>query len=153
MCSLDLEPCTVWRNTPRKARKPHVCVCCGAGIAPGTHYLDHFNVFDGNSSSESLCGFCWFIWQQFGDAHDMQPTPGALYEQLQDCIGENDDDEDEWRPLFAAIKRRWRVSTRGREHLVERIGSKQTRAYERSMGQALRDAIFPRPFSWPGGAA
>ncbi len=150
MCSLDLEPCTVWRNTPRRARKHHVCVCCGVAISRGETYLDHFHVFDGYATSESLCGACWFVWKEFGDAHDQQPTPGGLYEVLQDCIGENDDDEDQWRRLFAAVKRRWRVSPGGRSDLIRRIDRRKIRTYELSISKSISYAIFPRPFSWGG---
>lgn len=111
MCDLyDLEPCTVWRETPRVARKRHECDGCGAVIQPRDAYVRHFDVFDGQASDEAMCSVCWFARQQFIDAHGQGFGPSYLMEALQECIGENDDDEDEWRPVLATLKRRFRAS-------------------------------------------
>ncbi len=144
MCSLELDPCTVWRNTPRTARKAHTCDCCNTAIAPGSPYIDHFNVFDGNATTQALCSLCWFVWRQFCDAHDQEITPGALFEMLRDCVGENDDAEDEWRPLLASVLRRYRRTPARARHLTQLVDHRWERRIER--------AIHPRRFVWPRGA-
>ncbi len=145
MCSLDLEPCTVWRNTPRVARKAHECDCCSAPIAPATPYLDHFNVVDGSANTEKLCSACWFAWMQFGEAHEQMCTPSGLFQMLRDCVGENDDEEDVWRPVLASILKRYRLTPGGRRQLARRIAYRWEVRTER--------AIRPRPFTWSRGEA
>lgn len=86
MCSIDLEPCDLWRETPRIARKPHRCSACGAAIHPGTAYLDHFSLFEGVSSSESACFTCWLAREEFADAHGQRFPPSALADLLADCL-------------------------------------------------------------------
>ncbi len=54
MCSIDLDPCEVWREEERKARKEHRCACCNRVIKPGTKYLSHFSVFEGSPTTEAL---------------------------------------------------------------------------------------------------
>lgn len=118
MCSTgDLEPCAVWQEFPRRARKPHACGPCDSIIPPGDYYLVHFSIFDGEVTSEKVCFACWWAREDFCRAHgDGQLfQPSGLISALQDCVGENDDPEDRWRPVLAAILRRHRVAPRARE--------------------------------------
>ena len=121
MCSYgDLDLCSVWREEPRKARKAHECDGCGAGIAPGDVYLVHANVFDGTATTEKMCAACWCVRQSFVEAHGQSRPPSALAEMLRDCIGENDDADDQWRPLLASVLRRYRISPGRRARLAKR---------------------------------
>lgn len=118
MCTLESEGyAEVWREVPRIARKPRECWCCDSLIAAAQPYLSHFSVYDGRASNEQLCVACWWSRKVFSDAHDYYPMPGGFWEVLQNCIGEEDESEAEWRAHFAAIKRRYRVSQVGRRRL------------------------------------
>lgn len=117
MCDLgDLEPCPVWNewvrimSTATFKGQPHECDGCGAIIARGDAYLGHSSFWDGRWAGERMCFACWWTREVFGDAHSGNCVPSALWEQLQECIGENDDDEDEWRDHLAAMKKRHRSS-------------------------------------------
>jgi hypothetical protein len=120
MCVIDLEPCSVWRETPRKAKKSYKCSGCGITIQPGEAYLENFSVFEGEASTEKACFGCWAAKQQFAEAHGQDFAPSHLIEFLQDCIGENDDEEDVWRPVLAAVLARYRTSDQRRSRLAER---------------------------------
>lgn len=112
MCSIDLDRCEVWSETPRKARKPHGCNGCGIVIVPGQPYLVHFNIYDGDPTREAMCFACWCAREQFADAHGQSIAPSILIEMLRECIGENDDEEDVWRPVLASVLSRYRVARR-----------------------------------------
>lgn len=103
MCLIDLEPCSVWREEPRKARKDHKCDGCWAVIAVGQKYLSHFSVLDGDATSEAMCSACEAARKEFADVHGTSPTPGFMVELLRECIGERDDKADRWRPMLASI--------------------------------------------------
>lgn len=151
MCSTeDLEPCTVWRQTYRTARKAHECDACGGPIAPKDPYLDHFDVFEGEVSSQKICAPCTIVWNAFSKEHGGAPHPGSLIETLEECIGERDDDSARWRPLLAGILKRWRTTAGGRRALTRRIAGKWEFAAERA-----QYGVYPRPFVWapPGGDA
>lgn len=130
MCSFgDLDPCQVWRETPKvvaRPRKPRNCDGCGTLIAGGVPFIDHFNVFDGEASHEAMCFACWWTREEFAEAHDGNLfPPGALRNNLHECIGENDDEDDVWRPHLAALLTRYRHSPRGRafERIWRRYGT------------------------------
>lgn len=151
MCSTgDLGSCAVWVNTFRTARKRHECDACAATIEPRSPYLEHFHIFEGRPEKEKICAPCTLVWHEFSDAHEMSPTPGSLLGTLKECVCENDDDEDQWRPMLAGLLKRFRSSARGRRHLAGRIADKWEIAASRA-----RYGVFPRPFVWPpaGGAA
>lgn len=121
MCRFgDLDPCEVWRETPRIARKTHVCDGCYAIIQPHEAYVSHFNVFEGEASHEAMCFGCWVSREEFADAHDQNFAPSNLWTFLQECIGENDDPLDEWRSHFAGMKHRYRNSPSRRRDLLGR---------------------------------
>lgn len=126
MCSLDLDPCAVWSETPRRARRAHECTACGVAIQPGEAYLSHFSVFEGCPSTEKMCFACWLARGQFAEAHGQSFPPSALLEQLHDCIGANDDEEDEWRPIYANVLARFRVSAAHRQFQRARRGARTT---------------------------
>lgn len=133
MCDIDdLEPCSVWRETPRTARKARECDGCGAEIRPGEPYLDHFHVHDGNPGREACCYSCWLARRQFSEEHGAGRTPSGLIDELRECIGANDDPEDIWRPVLASVLARYRVSPRGRRALRWRWLSRVERRLERS---------------------
>jgi hypothetical protein len=125
MCSIDLEPCDLWRETPRIARKPHHCSACGAAINPGDAYLDHFSLFEGETSSEAACYACWLAREEFADAHGQKFTPSALEGMLSECYSDLPKDR-----AFAQERRyavRWAKSlralkTRSRRALAAREG-------------------------------
>lgn len=118
MCSFgELDPCTVWRETARRARKPHQCDGCGIVIQSSEAYVSHFDIFDGVASSQAMCFGCWWSREAFAEAHEQNFAPDFLWEALQECIGENNDPRDVWRPHFAAIKRRYRTSPSRRRSL------------------------------------
>lgn len=100
----------VWTEHPVKARKEHRCDGCYASIAPGDIYLRHFSVVGQSPTQERACAACWAAREQFHGAHGWWYAPSYLIQSLRDCIGENDDEEDEWRPVLAAVLKRYRVS-------------------------------------------
>jgi len=121
MCEIDGDRAELWRDTPRVARKQHACDGCGATIVAGAHYLEHFDVFEGSTTSERVCFGCWAAYQQFADAHHFWFSPGRIIEQLRDCIGENNDEDDVWRPVLASVLRRYRVSPERRRAIGGRL--------------------------------
>src|SRR5258706_14864271 len=105
MCSLDYEPCEVWDEYQRVARKPHRCSSCRRVIYVGEKYLVHFSVYEGDWSSEKMCGLCDEIRGEFSYAHEgMIPLPSSLASTLSQCIVEGDDEsETRWKPLLSEI--------------------------------------------------
>lgn len=107
MCYIELEPCQVWSEHERKARKAHTCSCCRGPIAPGERYLVHFSVLDGDTTSEKCCLACNAARLEFGNAHDSIPTPQYFPVLLADCIAEGDEEsETRWKPMLQAIEAR-----------------------------------------------
>ncbi len=108
MCFVDLEPCEVWRETERKARKPHRCSCCRGTIPAGDEYLVHFSVFQGDATSEKMCLPCRDDRKAFADAHEgTLCTPSFLREMVAECVSEDEDgDGAKWAAMLARIKAR-----------------------------------------------
>lgn len=103
MCAIDPEPCDVWSETPRMARKPHSCSCCRGAIAAGEAYLQHFSLYGGDTTSNKCCFACWLAREEFAQAHEgARFPPSFMPTAIADCIGEGDDD-DRWRALLAEI--------------------------------------------------
>lgn len=103
MCFVDLDPCEVWQETNRKARKEHKCSCCCRTIKVGEQYLVHFSVFEGNSLSDKCCDQCEGDRAEFALVHDgVLCTPHALPDMVRSCIGEGGDDT-AWEAMLARI--------------------------------------------------
>ncbi len=106
MCFIDLEPCKVFDEHHRKARKPHECSCCYGTIKAGDRYLVHFSVFDGSANANKMCAACEADRSEFAAAHDgMMCVPHDLQLHLRACIGEGDDDE-QWKAMLKRIESR-----------------------------------------------
>jgi hypothetical protein len=107
MCDIDFDPCDVWRETRRKARKQHTCDCCGGTILPGTHYVSHFSLFEGDTTSEKICAACDADRDVFGKEHGTYPCPSYFPEVLTECIADGDEESEKvWKPMLAALRLR-----------------------------------------------
>jgi len=60
-CSCDFDPCTIWRDEPRRARKAHRCSDCGGTITAGETYRSLAMLFDGEWSTAKRCADCQFM--------------------------------------------------------------------------------------------
>lgn len=109
MCEIydDGDYCTIWNERERKARKPHRCSCCRSTIQPGTVYIVHFSLFDGDATSEKMCVECVADRQAFADAHGgILFNPGSFLLRLSDCISEGDEDDRRWVGMLDGIQRK-----------------------------------------------
>jgi hypothetical protein len=107
MCAIDLEPCDVWRETERTARKAHRCSSCGGQIAPGARYLSHFSMFEGDYTYNKMCLLCRDDRKTFSDDHGIGPTPGYFPRLLADCIADGDEEsESKWKPMLERVQAR-----------------------------------------------
>jgi len=109
MCFVDLEPCSVWQEDHvKKSRKEHRCQCCRGVIAKGSSYVRHFSVFEGDPTSEKMCGECEADRGIFSEAHDSQLcVPSYFPHLLADCIADGDEESEKtWRPMLERIKAR-----------------------------------------------
>lgn len=106
MCMYELEPCQVWREEPRKARKRHTCASCNIPIEPGTKYTSHFSVFDGEATTEALCLLCTKDRKKFADEHGQYMTPGSFPVMLNDCIWDSDPESKRWQVMQNRINAR-----------------------------------------------
>lgn len=103
MCDVfDIDDyCSVYIDTRVKAaRKEHRCDSCDTVIAVGQGYLRNFHVYEGEASSEKVCGACADVYERFAEAHQGSYTPASLWRSLEQCIeGADADDEDAayWR--------------------------------------------------------
>lgn len=116
MCSIDLDPCTVWDESVATARTPHTCDGCGARILPGTAYLRHANLYKGKWTREAACFACWWARETFVSAHGQSFAPSMLAEMLRECVDTDrpwwGPKERLWRSLLAGILRRQRAARR-----------------------------------------
>lgn len=118
MCEVSFDDyAEVWDEEPRRAGKPHVCDACGMPIAKGEPHLSHASLFEDGWTRERMCFACWWARETFVEAHKVNFTPGVLIETLRDCIIDNEDHEDPWRPVLASILARHRRSAAWRRHL------------------------------------
>lgn len=108
MCSIDLDPCDVWSETWRRARKDHACSCCGGAIASGERYVAHFSKFEEYIDTAKLCSPCHEAREEFANAHDAgSPQPGYFRELLTSCISDGDEESDaKWKPMLDAMDAR-----------------------------------------------
>jgi predicted RNA-binding Zn-ribbon protein involved in translation (DUF1610 family) len=107
MCEIDNdgEECTIWRNEFRRSRRARKCQSCSTPIAPGERYLNHFNVYDGSSHTESLCASCGEAAEEFRVAHGAMPTTPMWIEDVLDDCADNDGGQ-KWRDMAKAIRDR-----------------------------------------------
>ena len=137
MCSIDtggFDPCKVWRETRRRARKAHTCGSCGTQINPGDTYVRHFSVFDGYAYDCAVCVPCDDARREFRDAHGTVLGPDDTMEMFEECISDLSwgtstlderrrklsrltDEDRRWRALLAEMKRRYRRSASWAKHL------------------------------------
>lgn len=107
MCAIDLDPCDVWQETPRKARKEHVCTSCDGKIQTGERYLVHFSIFDGSICHGKLCSACEAARAEFTDEHDgMLPQPDYFPQLLSDCVADGDEGSKKWAKMLVALHTR-----------------------------------------------
>jgi hypothetical protein len=106
MCVIDLDPCDVWHETRRKARKEHKCSCCGRTVRKGETYLVHFDIFEGRHNSEKCCAECEQDRNEFCKAHGSAVcSPGYFPVVLEECVSDDPDDEDgnRWEPMLERL--------------------------------------------------
>ena len=107
MCSIDLEPCTVWSETLQRAAREHRCGTCERTIPVGHRYARVFMVFEGEAGTERSCLPCWRDGGVFADAHEeMRCTPESLVDMIRECIDENDEGVAQWKRMLKRIERR-----------------------------------------------
>lgn len=97
MCSIDLEPCEVWSETKRTARKLHTCDCCGGLIRPGRVYVVHFSMFHGEKTSEKMCASCLAVAEAFQADHGQRSVPSSMRELLYECVSDGDPESKRWQ--------------------------------------------------------
>lgn len=118
MCDLDYgDGAEVWKDTRRKARKPHRCSACAATIEAGQTYVHHVSIYDGSTNTEKICAACEAARDRFEEEHEVGIAPSALPDLLRECFQERSRDwwtkEDKaWRRDLAAIKWRNRAARR-----------------------------------------
>jgi hypothetical protein len=71
----DCEPCEVWRETKRRARKEHKCSACKETIERTHFYIEHFSLFDGDIDTLKRCIRCETIYQHLRDISDVDSPP------------------------------------------------------------------------------
>lgn len=115
MCDIEFDgACAVWEERTVRARKSHRCQCCGLPVEVGEFYLRHFSVYDGDASDEALCFTCWWVREEFEQEHGVGITPSGFFEMLRDCVVNDGDHDNKWRPYLALIQKRIRRNaTRG----------------------------------------
>jgi hypothetical protein len=107
-CSVDVdEPCRVWVEIRRKARKEHKCVECREAIRAGQHYVEETGIDAERSPFRyRTCAPCYairerycpggFIWGDLADTiwdclgFDYRKVPGADCEDDAEAIDEED---------------------------------------------------------------
>ena len=118
MCSIDLDPASLWNEREVRARKQHTCDCCGGLIRPGSVYVRHFSICDGDVTIEKCCAPCKAARVEFAaaDGH-MMGTPSYSMEMLRECVAEAfsedlTDEDKRWRVLLSGMRRRGRAARR-----------------------------------------
>jgi hypothetical protein len=129
MCEISVDDyCSVFEETPQKARKAHVCSCCRGAIEPGEMYIKHFSIFEREVCSEKMCVLCMLVVAEFQDDHDgARWTPGGMRDALVECVleertGDYNEELDEWEPSAAGKKWQRYLDEMDERHKA-RIGS------------------------------
>lgn len=113
MCDIDLDgQCDVWRETTRTARKQHKCSSCGGVISSGEKYIEHFDIFEGESNTERCCMACDADRQEFCAAHNVMLGPNSWEHYLSECIydGGHDEDGRKWGPMLKRQEERRKLA-------------------------------------------
>ena len=114
MCVIETDSyAEVWEETIiQKSRKDHKCSCCGTTIKSASSYLYHFDVFEGNASTEKMCMDCLSDRWKFTAEHGgYVPCPSSFTMMLQDCIADGDEESEKiWEPMLRKIDDRIRSS-------------------------------------------
>lgn len=87
MCELtDIESPSIYQETERKARKPHVCYECGSQIFPGERYTVSKGLWEGVFEEYKRCLICQQLASKYTGCYcfgDLWVTAGeGLEEQL-----------------------------------------------------------------------
>ena len=114
MCEIEFDgdPVVGFRQQTRKARKTHVCDCCGSTIKPGDAYLYASWIADRKPDWEKQCAACADDNREFSKAHGVCLFADAFYTYLNECVFDpyagEDEDEDakRWRPMLERLKAR-----------------------------------------------
>jgi len=87
MCNADFDVPAVSSSTMRRARVPHHCVECRAGIAVGERYEHATSLYDGAWSSWDSCAACAEMARVFVVAERGRAcwTVGDLAETIVEC--------------------------------------------------------------------
>ena len=105
MCSnFTNDSCSAWSETVYRARKLHVCSCCGGAIDRGQFYTRIFFVSRESATAERECGDCTTMIAAFQAAHGMRWSPGAMSEALVECIDEEGADSEAGRRWEAELQ-------------------------------------------------
>ncbi len=105
------EPCEVYNETERKARKHHTCESCSGPIVPGERYRYVSGVFDHSGFSFKQCGDCMAAHDEFAERHDEAPAVVDLFDALDHCVQE--DGPSSWAvPFFERMKARLAAARR-----------------------------------------
>jgi len=98
-----------------KSRKQRWCDTCDAELAVGAPYVTVWWVSDGNNHTEVACPACWDANETFAKSHALAwISPGSFLSLLGDCVVDEDDPTDPWRPMLTEI------ATRLRDNVVRR---------------------------------
>lgn len=109
MCDApELEPCTLFEERTRRARKPHVCTICRNAILPKEEYKVHFSVFEGEVYSAKVCDACQRDREAFNREHGFEAyvQPAAFEGVVQECTYEGDEEKARWQPILDRIRAR-----------------------------------------------
>jgi hypothetical protein len=74
----DYEPCDVWRDTKRRARKEHKCSACKETIQRTHFYIEHFSIFEGEFDTFKRCMRCEAIYQHLLNVSHSDSPPMPL---------------------------------------------------------------------------
>ena len=108
MCAIEFdEYCSIWREAERKARKQHKCNSCWCRIEIGELYIEHFDIFQGQTNREKCCMPCDVDRQEFSKAHSVMLGPMSWPEFLWECLAEGDDeDAQKWKSAADRLRER-----------------------------------------------
>lgn len=105
MCEVTYDDaCAAWTETPRTARKAHVCQCCDGAINPGERYVHVSWVQDHRGWDERECMSCHELAESYRKAHGVRWSPSQLAYALHECVRWEGEDSEAGRTWTAAIE-------------------------------------------------